>query len=170
MKQTERYNNGLMRKHVEFCEYYITNGQNALKAALQAGYGTGNSKRTASLAWGLLRGNTRTAKLIQQYIKKRLSKVERKLEVGFEKKVEKLWHIADTCAPDDPQPFIDKTGRLVVKIADPRTAVSAISELNKMQGHHAAERHVTINLEADPDIIKMKEIMPGLIENHKQEY
>jgi hypothetical protein len=153
-----------------FCEKYLENGHNVVKASFAVGWGKQGIKRASSIGWGYLRGNSNTAKLMQEYIEKRVDDVSREMQIGFEEKRRKLWHIADTCAPDDIQPFEDKDGRLVVKVADPRTAVSAIAEMNKMDGDLAAEKRVTVNVTDTEAFKQLKAYEKQLLEQKRREY
>jgi len=164
-----RYKNGLTQKQVIFCEKYLEN-HDVMQAAMAAGYGGTSRKAAGCAGWGLLRGHSRTAKLIQQYINKRVRGVGKKMQVGFDEKRKKLWHIADTCAPDSLEPFLDKDGRLVQKIPDPKTAVSAISEMNRMDGDIAAEKRVTYNVTDSAEFKQLKEYEKQLLEKKKQDY
>lgn len=137
---------------------------------MAAGYGGKNTKAASCAGWGLLRGKTRTAKIMQEYIAKRVDDVSREMQIGYEEKRNKLWMIADRCAPDDMTPFEDKDGRLVVKVADPRTAVSAIAEMNKMDGDLAAEKRVTVNVTDTEAFKQLKEYEKHLLEQKRKEY
>ena len=165
-----RFKNGLTRRQVLFCEKYLTNGHNITKAAFAAGYGKHGVKEASVIGWHYLRGKTRTAELMQKYINDRVEDVSREMQIGFEEKRKKLWYIADTCAPDDLEPFIDKDGRLVQKIPDPKTAVSAIAEMNKMDGDLAAEKRVTVNVTETEYFKQLKAYEKKLLEEKRQEY
>lgn len=107
---------------------------------------------------------------MQEYIAKRVDEVSRKMQIGFEEKRRKLWYIADTCAPDDLKPLIDKNGNLVMKIPDPKTAVSAIAEMNKMDGDIAAEKRINVNVTQTEAFQKLKAYEKQLLEQKKKEY
>ena len=45
-------------------------------------------------------------------------------------------------------------------------AIQAIGEMNKMQGHYAAEKHVNVNMNVDGDIKKLE----NLIKKYRKDY
>lgn len=62
---------------------------------------------------------------VQKIYKKEIERMEKKLELTFDYKINKLQKIIDMCGED---------------AATAKTAVSAIAEANKMQGHLAAKK------------------------------
>jgi hypothetical protein len=168
-----RFKNGLTRRQILFCEKYLENGHNpakAMYAVYAETWGYKEIKKAMPRAWNYLRGNGRTAKMIQEYIQKRVDDVSEEMQIGFNEKRRKLWHIADTCAPDELTPFEDKNGNLVQKVPDARTAVSAIAEMNKMDGDIAAEKRINVNVTQTSAFKELKEYEKKLLAKKKREY
>lgn len=167
MQPTERFKNTLTEKQLKLAEAYITNGRDIGKAAMKVGYGGRNAKAAYSAGWGLLRGKTRTAKIVQAYINRRTKNVSRKMQVGFEEKRKKLWHIAEECAPETGK------NKTATTLKHGKTAVSALTEMNKMDGDIAAEKRVEFNVSSDEDVQCMKEAMKEVDKinaEHRKEY
>ena len=78
------------------------------------------------------------------------------MSVSYEWKLKKLKQVVDT--------FINDAACLTPK--EVSTALQAIAEMNKMQGHYSAEKHVTINVNADPDLQQIE----SLVNQHAKEY
>lgn len=76
---------------------------------------------------------------------------------NYEWKLERLKHIVNTFIPIE-------TRNLEAK--NVTTAIQAIAEMNKMQGHYAAERHVNMNVNVDSDIEKLE----SLIKKYRKDY
>jgi len=114
-----RYNAKWTARERLFCKRYLANDYNASEAARFAGYKESASSNIGSRMLGKVH--------IQEYIEKSVRKIEKKLEITIEKKIEALWLIA--------QGGIPKNGEQV----SASTAVSAIAELNKLQGHYPKE-------------------------------
>ncbi len=70
---------------------------------------------------------------------------------SFQAKADLLWKMVYDCKDDDRERGV---------------ALKAIAELNKMQGHYSAEKHIIVNLNADADV----EITKALVKQYKQEY
>lgn len=139
----------LTKQQEIFALEYLANGFNTVQAAKKAGYSHNTCYHQAHK---LLKN-----KFIRTFLDERLSKIEEKLEITFDKKLKKLWHIVDKCAPDDA---------VEAKEMQATAATSAIAELNKMQGHYSAEKHINTNLNIDTDLNEISE----LVKLHEQEY
>ncbi len=126
----------------KFCLHYIYNGQDSTESYRAAGYAVKNARSGASAASRLLlRPN------IQKFIAAEMQKVKKESKVNFEWKEEKLRECVESCMKHDAK------GILI----DAKAAISAINELNKMHGDHAAEKRVNVNFN-DPDLTKVREL------------
>jgi phage terminase small subunit len=118
-----------------FCKAYLANGYNATQAALTAEY----SKKYADRI-----GSQQLAKpQVKRFLKCRMAQVEKKLDITFEKKALLLWKAAQrSYGPSDEDVEKLKAGediKFFFKF-EPASLVSSIAELNRMQGHHSAEK------------------------------
>jgi phage terminase small subunit len=125
----------LTPKQYTFCTAYIKNGFNAYQAALTAGY----SKSYATCKSGFLVEHP----LIKDRIMDAYQRADNKLIVSWEWKIKKLQLIIDAICPDDPDHPI--------KLGHARTAIQAISELNKMSGDYAPDRRLNMTVNATLD-------------------
>lgn len=78
------------------------------------------------------------------------------MSISYAWKLKKLKKIVDTFIQDG----VSLTPQEV------RTALLAISEMNKMQGHYFPEKHVNVNIKTDPDLQQLE----NLINQHGKEY
>ena len=87
----------------------------------------------------------------QKLLAKKRAEMEN-LQATFEWKVKKLVELVELCTPSTAESHKD---------TNPGSTISAISELNKMQGHYAPDRSVTasLNIEGDPEIECVRETM-----------
>lgn len=116
----------LSDKHRRFCEEYIIDF-NGAKAAVRAGY----SKKTANrTAYRFLKDEL-IAQEVDRLKKKFNEALEERMEITIEWKMEKLKAIID----DAMHKMEDNNG--LIKPTDLKAAISAIAELNKMQGSYA---------------------------------
>lgn len=139
-------NCGLTDKQLHFCKYYLINGFNATRAATQAGYKGSHRNRVGV---GLM-----MKPHIKAYIKKSMDRVEKKLDITFDKKADLLWRAAMRCyglSDDDVERI--KAGEHVKPLFEfnATALTSAIAELNKMQGHHAPTKTANVNTETGLD-------------------
>lgn len=137
----------------KFCVAYVENGNSAHKAALIAGYSEDYAKTNS---FKLLRKPN-----VKAYINKLLEKIDKKIGVSFDYKIQKLKLAVDRALPDD-----EKSEATI----NPQIGITAIAELNKMQGHYSAEKHINANLNTDTEISDIKELMDGLIAKHDKEF
>jgi len=138
----------LTRKQDIFCKYYVANGFNATQAALKAGY-----KKNTAYASGS--ENLRKPQ-IKEKIDELQRKVEEKMEMTFEWKLEKLKKAIEAGLVEHDEGMEIKNASLFL---------GAMSESNKMQGHYAAEKKADDN--------KMNEALEQLnelIEKYKKDY
>lgn len=94
---------------------------------------------------------------IKKYIKKRVKKSEKDLQVTFDWKIQKLRDVVLNANLDD---------------ITPSHFLTAIAELNKMQGHYSPERHenVNANITVDPSVLKVRAILEDLKKKYEKEY
>lgn len=139
---------GLTNKQRMFCKYYVANGFNATRAALKAGY----RKKSAH--------STGSENLRKPEIKKAIDilqrKVEEKMEMTFEWKLEKLKKAIEAGLIDSEEG---------VEIKNASLFLGAMSESNKMQGHYAAEKK-----EDDEKMQAALSDLKELIEKNRRDY
>lgn len=137
----------LTLKQKLFAKNYLANGGNATQAALKAGY---SENSICEIAFENLRKPQ-----IQEYIAKAVNKTTSALEITFEWKLQTLKKVTEISLSGD------ESGKLY-----PAAAVSAISELNKMQGDHAPVKIANLNMNVDASLEDVHE----LINLYQQEY
>ncbi|WP_218813990.1 hypothetical protein [Rickettsiella endosymbiont of Dermanyssus gallinae] len=84
-------------------------------------------------------------------------RLENTVTVNHAWKLEKLKQIVDTFLP---------AGSDFLEAKDVNSAIQAIAEMNKMQGHYAAEKHMNLNVAVDTDIEQLEK----LIEKYRKDY
>jgi hypothetical protein len=104
------------------------------------------------------------------YQKKEIQEVE----LDFNFKLGKLKMLIDELLPDDLGSRL-KSSLTNYKLRncltrDIATALSAIAESNRMQGHYSADKHLTTNVNMDLDLEHAKQVMQDLIKQHKKDY
>lgn len=139
--------NGLTIRQTKFCQNLIIHPHNATQAAISAGY----SHHIAKTIGSRLKTNPK----IQGYLKILQSDLESQMTVSYEWKLDKLKQIVEV--------FIDSEDLSPNKV---NSAIQAISEMNKMQGHYSPEKHVNVNIKTDPDLQQLED----LIKQHGKEY
>jgi len=118
-----------------FVMNYIKNGFNAYRAALDAGY----SESFATVQSSRLPSHP----AIKPRLEKALARVEdqliAKLGITYEWKARKLKRVVDKFIPDDDEE---------VMIADRvKVGLSALAELNKMQGDYAPDKRLSVTVD-----------------------
>lgn len=78
------------------------------------------------------------------------------MNLSYAWKLKKLKQIVDAFIQDEA----------ILTPQEVRTALLAISEMNKMQGHYSPGKHVNFNIKADPDLQQLED----LIKKHGKEY
>lgn len=131
----------LTKKQELFCNAYLANGFNGTQAAIHAGYSEDSAKEIAS--------ENLTKPNIKEFLDKRMKKVEEKLEITAEWKMQKLKQCIELAMPE-------AEGKIV--LANHKALLGAIVELNKMQGHYAAERTFNTTVTVDADLETAKEL------------
>ncbi len=119
---------GLNQKQLKFALAYLENGGDASAAYKAADYGSKGSKNSDYVsAFKLLRNPK-----VRFYLEKQLSEIEKSALIRIENKRNALWDIAQ----DGMQKIPVKKARKFEIMHDPKVSVSAIHELNRMDGHH----------------------------------
>lgn len=113
----------LTAKQEAFVRHYLANGGNGVDAARQAGY-----KGSVSVLNSAARGNLQKPSIVK-FITAEREKLKKKTGATAEAKRELLWSIAKTCSNRSEDE---------AKLVDPKAAINAIAELNKMDGDLAA--------------------------------
>lgn len=83
---------------------------------------------------------------------------------SFYWKVEKLKMGVNLALPDNPLSILE---------VDIKAGVACISELNKMEGHYAAEKMINLNLTKsvdDPDVANAKQIFEEMLNRNRKDY
>lgn len=143
--QTDRQH--LTPKEMEFCFEYLSNGCDAKEAAKSTGH-------YEDRGYYLLLNP-----LIKKFIDKHMKKAEKELGANFYWKITKLKRYIDLTCPDDAQHF-DETHP---------SFVSAMSELNKLEGDYPAEKR-QITVTDDRDINEGNEEVQKLIKKNERDY
>ena len=130
-------------RQIKFVEEYIRNGGNKTAAARVAGY-RGEPANLCNQADRILRKPN-----VQALIDGKREQVQTAVNIPIQRKRILLWEIAQKCgAPKETvQRFEKEVGGVhtevevrTIEVFDPKAAISAIAELNRMDGHHAAEK------------------------------
>lgn len=145
--------NELTEKQLRFCYEYMSNGNNAMQAAMAVG----DSKESAQKnSWTYLKNP-----LIKSFIGDKLKKMEKELDITFEWKLKKLKHVVQVSIPDESQ---------VLEEIDARAGVAAIAEMNKMQGHYSPDKHINANISADTDVKEVQDMLQEMIRKNEKEF
>ena len=112
-----------------FVKYYLES-MNATQALIKAGY---KGKHADSYASQLM-----SKPQIKALLSKTNELVQNQIKATFEWKVQKLEQIIEQCLYSESKD----------------TAIKAISELNKMQGHYAPEKRENLNVNTSLDNIR----------------
>jgi len=117
-----------------FCSEYIRNGFNAHQAALTAGYSPTYAKFKAPAL-------VHKPQIVER-MESALRRVEHKLEVSFEWRVNILKRIVNDVVPQDgTEP----------RRAHYKVAIQALAEINKMYGDYAPEKRMNMTVNATLD-------------------
>lgn len=132
LQSRRRKRDGLTSQRRLFCKHYLINGFVGSKAYRSAGF----EEKHADVNASKLLKDPR----VKAYLKKRMEKIEKKLDITFEKKIELLWNAAQRCyGPTDDEIKRLKQGEAFKPFFqfEPTALISTVAELNKMQGHYA---------------------------------
>ena len=146
-KHKKMLDGALFLRQRQFCDEYILCG-NVPEAAAKVGY-----KKGSTVPYKILKSENG-----ERYIKERRAQLDKTVEVNFGWKVKKLSTIVEASVGDTPE-TVDKRHA--------GNAISAISELNKMQGHHAPTAQVVVNLEQDEYIKKINDVTMRILEEKR---
>ncbi len=122
---------------------------NPTEAAINAGYAPHLAK---AIAGKLIRKPA-----IQTFIKTLPALQKNQTTENYDWKLEKLKQIVTYFIPSE---------NTNLEAKDVTVAIQAIGEMNKMQGHYAAEKQVNVNMNVDSDIEKLK----NLIKKYRKDY
>lgn len=135
----------LTEEDVKVCETYLTNARDRKKTAEMLNM---DIKQVNTILF---------AARCKRYMTSRIKKQTSELRVTFDDKVKKLKEIIDNAIVDD---------------VPPQVAIQAIAELNKMQGHYSAEKHVNVNANVtlDPHLKKVTDLLEDLRKKYEKDY
>lgn len=142
-------------KQKAFVTEYLKNGLNGAQAILDAGYDT-DRINAATAAYGQLKKPAVRAALDQE-----LARLENELGITLDYKAQKLKTIVDRAIPDEPYFGAGEHYK---------TGISAIAELNKMQGHYAPNKNVNVNVNAEGSLEQLRDVMDGIAKQYEKEY
>ncbi len=117
-----------------FCSEYVKNGGNAYQAAIKAGYSESYSQFKAPS----LIHKPRLAERMESALRR----IEHKLDVPFEWRINKLKRLVNAIIPD---------GEGDIKIVHGKIAIQALAEINKMYGDYAPEKRMNMTVNATLD-------------------
>lgn len=125
-------NDDLNLRQRKFVNAYIASDGNAALSYLEAGY-KNTSRRALDTSACHLANNPKIKKAIENELLTR----EKSARITFDRKISWLGDIAeDGMQKIDVKSSPDGQDRIIMQ--DPRSSIAAISEANRMQGHHAA--------------------------------
>jgi hypothetical protein len=133
-----------------FVQFYC-GGDSGTTAARKAGYSESSARN-----WSLIARASKIAAAIETETNKQIELNKKKLPniaateqlISFETKCEKLAQIIHNVVSD--------SGILYKQLP---SAIAAIAELNKMQGHYSAEKRINLNVDIDEDLAQVKELL-----------
>jgi hypothetical protein len=146
-------NKPLTMRQEKFVRFYIENGGNGEKAAIDAGY----ERRSAIViaAENLTKPNI--AQKLNSLKEKILLPIEERTGLTLEYKMNSIVKGIEACLSGEAK----GNGKV-----DAKGLASLIAEANKMQGHYAPEKHVNANVTSTVD----QEVMSDLIKKYTKEY
>jgi phage terminase small subunit len=121
----------LTHKQTLFISYYLENGGNATKAAINAGYKGSNDTLRA-----IARENLTKPHICAEIDKERVLIKDRSI-VTAQAKREKLWQVAQY---NSEIIRVQRNGLEIEAMRNPTVTISAITELNKMDGDYAPQK------------------------------
>jgi hypothetical protein len=126
---------------------------------------TGDIKKSAEIAGYVIKNNNISGpyKVLNSekakiYMKDKVNVVNETFKLGVEWKLKKLKNIVDAVVGDKPDEVDKRYASL---------AISSINEMNRIQGHHAPNSSIMINLETDEHIKRVNEITLQLLQDKK---
>lgn len=137
-------------KEINFCKEMVKTGFHQEKSALAAGYKSPRQNASRLLKQPKIKEFMETMK--RRAVKDAVMTVEwrkRRLQLAIERGL-----------PED----IDQ------QVYDPNIAITAIRELNKLDGDYAPEKHVNANLHAHINMDPVRENLKELVKLYEKEY
>lgn len=152
-KEPTNIHEALSVRELNFLREYMKTKGDASKAAIAVGLkpASGNSvaKRVLSKP------------MAQKWLASEQEKLSVEARWDFEEKLLQLKKIAKMTVPEHAQ---------TLEEIDAKSAISAIAEANKMQGHYSAEKHVNVNVGVDVEMEEAKRLSQELLQKYKREY
>ena len=146
------YEKELTQMQKKFAENYLSNGMQGTLAAIKAGY----SECGAAVRAVELINNPR----VNLYMQERVGKIAKRLEMPLDYLLGKLKFVIDTAIDESEGLNKDFIG----------AGMSAIKEVNLIQGNYSAEKRVNINVNGDEEIKRVREKTEKAIAENRQEY
>lgn len=140
--------NKLTVEHRLFCDNYLITSD-VKKASLAAGY--------ISYNYDVL-----CRPEVKAYLKERRRKLTNAVGLDFWWKAKRLETLINSVIGKEGDPDS-------VDLQYANIAINAIAELNKMQGHHAPEKSIVVNLEHDQQLKLVNEMTMQLLEERERE-
>lgn len=132
----------LTLKEKRLVDHYVICGEKK-EAAIRAGYSRGGAH--------VLGCRTLQKPPVQEYLQEKLNKVNQKMDISKEWRLGKLKQIADSFVSQEKQ---------ILDSKEAKVAVSAIAEINKMEGDYAPTKIISANLNIEADAEMIDELMP----------
>lgn len=133
---------GLTKKQAQFCKTLAITPNHPTEAAIKAGYAPSIAKTTACQL-------IRNPKILA-HIKTLTIPTENKLKENYDWKLEKLRQIVTSFIPREASNLESK---------EVAVAIHAIAEMNKMQGHYAAEKQMNLHVNVDNDMAQLETLI-----------
>lgn len=140
--------NKLTAQHRLFCDNYVITAD-VKKASVAAGY--------ISYNYDVLDHPE-----VKAYLKDKRRKLNNAIGLDFWWKAKRLETLINSIIGREGDPDS-------VDLQYANVAISAIAELNKMQGHHAPEKSIVVNLEHDQQLKLVNEMTMQLLEQKERE-
>lgn len=140
-------NHELKEQHLEFCLHYLAQPpeeRSATKSSIAVGY----SAKTAHVQGCRLLKNVKIKAFIDEELAKVVESLENKLLMSREGQLMKLESICNKCMAEEPVMVRDESGMMIPSGEykfDSKSAISAISEQNKMMGYNVPEKTTSSN-------------------------
>ncbi len=131
-----------------FCDNYLVT-TDVRKASTAAGYNSSN--------YTIL-----PKPHVKEYLKERRNQLNNAIGLDFWWKTKRLTTIVESVMGNGDDP-----GKVDLQYAN--LAISAIIELNKMQGHHAPDKSIVMNLEHDEQLKVINQMTMELVKKKEEE-
>jgi|HubBroStandDraft_1064217.scaffolds.fasta_scaffold00305_24 hypothetical protein len=127
----------------------VVSGKSMRQAAIEAGY----EPATITVKSHQMMKNPFLRKKVEDAVKK----AQEHLELTFEWKLRQLKELVERALPEHNREFST-------------AAISAIAEMNKMQGHYAPDKTVSATMTVDADFTILSELMDKLLLTYEKDY